>query len=51
MVTTYDGPVRTLKRIGAAIGIALGLLAYIWYAAVRAVPEVKRRKAERRARR
>jgi len=42
--------VRTVKRIGAAIGIALGVLAYVWYAAVRAVPEVERRRAARRAR-
>jgi hypothetical protein len=40
--------VSALKRIlllAAAFGTA-GL--YLWYAAVRAVPEVKRRKAERR---
>jgi len=42
--------VRTLKRIGAAIGVVLGVLVYVWYAAVRAVPDVKRRKAARRAR-
>jgi len=42
---------RTIKRIALAIGAVLGALVYIWFAAVRAVPLVKRRKAERRAER
>jgi hypothetical protein len=42
--------VRTIKRIALAAGaVAAGLL-YVWFAAVRAVPLVKRRQALRRAR-
>jgi len=41
--------VRTLKRIAAAVGLFLGAVAYVWYAGVRAVPAVKRRKAALRA--
>ena len=37
---------RLLKLAGAALG---GLL-YVWFAAVRSLPEVRRRKARRRAR-
>jgi hypothetical protein len=45
----YDGSMRTIKRIALAAGaVAAGLL-YVWFAAVRAVPLVKRRKAMRRA--
>jgi hypothetical protein len=44
----YHDRVRMLKRIAAGIGLVTGFLAYVWYAAVRAVPEVKRRKAARR---
>jgi len=40
---------RTLKRIATAAGLVLGGLVYVWYAGVRAVPEVKRRKAALRA--
>jgi hypothetical protein len=36
---------RLVKLVSAAIGFAL----YVWYTAVRATPEIKRRKAERRA--
>lgn len=36
-------------RILKAIGAAFGLLLAIWYRAVLATPEVKRRKAARRA--
>ena len=39
----------TIKRIAAGIGLLLGGVAYIWYAGVRAVPAVKRRKATLRA--
>ena len=45
----YDGPMVTVKRIAAGIGLFLGGLAYVWYAGVRAVPAVKRRKAALRA--
>ena len=40
---------RTLKRISLAVGVLLGAALYVWFAAVRAVPLVKRRKAARRA--
>jgi hypothetical protein len=40
---------RTIKRIAAGLGLIFGGLLYLWYAGVRSVPEVKRRKAERRA--
>ena len=40
--------VRTLKRLAAAIGLLFGGFLYVWYAGVRAVPEVKRRKAAAR---
>jgi hypothetical protein len=43
--------VRTVKRILTAAGLLLGFVLYVWYAAVRAVPGVKRRKAAIRARR
>jgi len=36
---------RMLKVVAAGIGFAL----YVWYTAVRATPEIKRRKAERLA--
>ena len=36
---------RVLKLIGAALTFAV----YVWFAAVRATPKVKRRKALRRA--
>ena len=45
----YDGPVRTVKRIAAGVGLFLGGVAYIWYAGVRSVPAVKRRKEIGRA--
>jgi hypothetical protein len=36
---------RILKLLGAVVAFAL----YVWFAAVRALPEVRRRKANRRA--
>lgn len=36
---------RVLKLVGATLAFAV----YIWFAAVRATPKVKRRKATRRA--
>jgi hypothetical protein len=42
--------VRTIKRIALAAGAVVGGLLYVWFAAVRAVPLVKRRKALRRTR-
>ena len=41
--------VPPVKRLLAALGIVLGAVVYVWVAAVRAVPRVKRRKAARRA--
>jgi hypothetical protein len=44
-------PMRTPKRILMALLAFLGALLYVWVAAVRAVPDVRRRKeAARRAR-
>jgi hypothetical protein len=43
--------VRTVKRIAAALAALLIAIAYVWTAAVRAVPTVRRRKAAARARR
>ena len=43
--------VKTVKRVALALGAVVAALAYVWVAAVRAVPGVKRRKEEARARR
>ncbi len=42
---------KSLKRIALGVAAALAAVAYVWVAAVRAVPRVRRRKAESRARR
>ena len=42
---------RTVKRIALALGAVIGAVLYVWFAAVRAVPLVKRRRAARRAER
>lgn len=42
---------RTVKRVALGLAAAVSALVYVWFAAVRAVPLVKRRKAARRARR
>lgn len=42
---------KTLRRIGLALAAALAALVYVWVAAVRAVPGVRRRKHAARARR
>jgi hypothetical protein len=39
-------PVRRILKLAAGV---VGFALYIWFAAVRAVPSVKRRKASRRA--
>jgi hypothetical protein len=39
-----------MRRIIRLIAGSIGFLLYVWYAAVRSVPLVKRRKAARRAR-
>jgi hypothetical protein len=43
--------VKTLKRIALAFAAAVAAILYVWVAAVRAVPGVRRRKAEARERR
>jgi len=47
----YHRPVRTIKRVLMAIGVVFGAVVYLWVAAVRALPRVKRRKEKLRARR
>ena len=42
---------KTLKRVALALAALVAALTYVWIAAVRAVPGVRRRKAEARARR
>ena len=42
---------HTIRRIALAIGAVLGAALYVWFAAVRAVPLVRRRKAALRAER
>jgi hypothetical protein len=42
--------VGTIKRVFLAIGVVFGAVLYVWFAAVRALPRVKRRKAVLRAR-
>lgn len=42
---------RTVKRIAFGAAAALVAVVYVWMAAVRALPRVRRRKAEARARR
>jgi hypothetical protein len=37
-----------LRRAVKLVAASFGFLLYVWYAAVRAAPDVKRRKAERR---
>jgi hypothetical protein len=41
--------VRALKRIVALAAAVGGAILYVWFAAVRAVPAVRRRKAAARA--
>jgi hypothetical protein len=43
--------VRTLRRLALAFAALVAAVTYVWVAAVRAVPAVRRRKAEARARR
>jgi hypothetical protein len=38
----------SIRRLLEAVAAAFAFLLYVWYAAVRATPGVKRRKAERR---
>lgn len=49
-VGPYDARVlKTIKRVALGIVALLGTVAYVWVAAVRAVPDVRRRKAAARA--
>lgn len=51
-MASVRGLLFLLRRPGAVVSGFLGLVAsllYVWYAAVRAVPAVKRRKAAARA--
>jgi hypothetical protein len=43
--------VRRIKRLLQLAAGAIGFAAYVWFAAVRLLPHVKRRKAARRYRR
>jgi len=43
--------VKMLKRVAVTLAAALVAFGYVWVAAVRAAPGVRRRKAEARARR
>lgn len=46
----YDRPVRvTPTRILGTLAALVGAVAYVWVTAVRAVPQIRRRKAELRA--
>jgi hypothetical protein len=47
----YDARVRVLRRIAIVVSATVAVIAYVWIAAVRAVPGVRRRKAKARARR
>ena len=47
----YDASVTTLKRLALALSAFVAALTYVWVASVRAVPGVRRHKAEARARR
>jgi hypothetical protein len=40
---------KTIKRVALGVVALLGTVAYVWVAAVRAVPDVRRRKAAARA--
>jgi hypothetical protein len=42
---------RLIRRALQLLGAALAFVVYVWFAAVRLAPSVKRRKAARRARR
>lgn len=44
-------PVRILRRLALALAAVVAAIGYVWVAAVRAVPGVRRRKAAARARR
>jgi hypothetical protein len=43
------GSVRLIRRVALAFAATVAGIAYVWFAAVRAVPGVRRRKAEARA--
>jgi hypothetical protein len=41
--------VRIVKRLVLTIAAVIAAILYVWFAAVRAVPDIRRRKAARRA--
>ena len=51
MPLLYHRCVGRVKQLVLAAGAVLAAIAYVWVAAVRAVPGVRRRKAAARARR
>ncbi|HJU48421.1 MAG TPA: hypothetical protein VJ689_09820 [Gaiellaceae bacterium] len=40
---------RIVKRLVLTIAAVIAAILYVWFAAVRAVPDIRRRKAARRA--
>jgi hypothetical protein len=53
-IAPVPGVLLLLRRPGRVLGLFaafIGAVLYVWYAAVRAVPRVRRRKAAARARR
>jgi hypothetical protein len=53
-IAPVPGVLLLLRRPGRVLGLFaafVGAVLYVWYAAVRAVPRVRRRKAAARARR
>jgi len=46
---TITPPVGKVKRILLALAAFVGAVVYVWFAAVRAVPDVRRRKQAARA--
>ena len=49
LLETYDPVMRLVRRVLAGLVLLIGAVLYVWVAAVRAVPEVKRRKEAARA--
>jgi hypothetical protein len=46
----YDHGMRAVKRVLLVFSGFVAVVAYLWVAAVRNLPEVRRRKVQRRAR-
>jgi hypothetical protein len=45
----YDALVQMLKRIALGLAAVVAAIGYVWIAAVRAAPNIRRRKAAARA--